>query len=35
MPGETYTYRFVAELAGSFWYQSHQDSKNKKNAWTL
>lgn len=27
MPGETYTYRFVAEQAGSFWYHSHQDSK--------
>lgn len=27
MPGETYTYRFVAEQVGSFWYHSHQDSK--------
>jgi Putative multicopper oxidases len=27
MPGETYTYRFIAEQAGSFWYHSHQDSQ--------
>lgn len=27
MPGETYTYRFVAEQAGTFWYHSHQFSK--------
>ncbi|TDF96380.1 multicopper oxidase family protein [Paenibacillus piri] len=27
MPGETYTYRFVAEQAGTFWYHSHQQSK--------
>ncbi len=27
MPGETYTYRFVAEQAGTFWYHSHQSSK--------
>ncbi|MDD9270706.1 multicopper oxidase family protein [Paenibacillus sp. GCM10023248] len=27
MPGETYTYRFRAEQTGTFWYHSHQDSK--------
>ncbi|MFF2481170.1 multicopper oxidase family protein [Paenibacillus sp. NPDC058071] len=27
MPGESYTYRFVVEQAGSFWYHSHQMSK--------
>ncbi|WNR44478.1 multicopper oxidase family protein [Paenibacillus roseipurpureus] len=27
MPGETYTYRFRAEQVGSFWYHSHQDSR--------
>jgi FtsP/CotA-like multicopper oxidase with cupredoxin domain len=27
LPGETYTYRFVAKQVGSFWYHSHQDSK--------
>ncbi|MDF2960769.1 MAG: multicopper oxidase [Paenibacillus sp.] len=27
MPGETYTYRFVAEQTGTFWYHSHQQSK--------
>ncbi|MEF3302359.1 multicopper oxidase family protein [Paenibacillus sp. GYB003] len=27
MPGETYTYRFVAEQVGTFWYHSHQNSK--------
>jgi FtsP/CotA-like multicopper oxidase with cupredoxin domain len=27
MPGETYTYRFVAEQVGTFWYHSHQHSK--------
>lgn len=27
MPGETYTYRFRAEQVGTFWYHSHQDSK--------
>ncbi|MFD0695143.1 multicopper oxidase family protein [Paenibacillus sp. GCM10027628] len=27
MPGETYTYRFRAEQAGTFWYHSHQDSQ--------
>ncbi|GLX70020.1 multicopper oxidase family protein [Paenibacillus glycanilyticus] len=27
MPGETHTYRFVAEQVGSFWYHSHQDSR--------
>ncbi|WP_426324935.1 multicopper oxidase family protein [Microbacterium sp. E-13] len=24
MPGETYTYRFVAEQVGTFWYHAHQ-----------
>lgn len=28
MPGEQFTYRFLAEQVGSFWYHSHQDSKN-------
>lgn len=27
MPGETHTYRFVAEQTGTFWYHSHQNSK--------
>ncbi|MFC3844727.1 multicopper oxidase family protein [Paenibacillus sp. MAH-36] len=27
MPGETYTYRFRAEQVGTFWYHSHQDSR--------
>lgn len=27
MPGESYTYRFIAEQAGTFWYHSHQHSK--------
>ncbi|CAM4364273.1 FtsP/CotA-like multicopper oxidase with cupredoxin domain [Paenibacillus endophyticus] len=27
MAGETYTYRFIAEQAGTFWYHSHQNSK--------
>ncbi|NOV02613.1 multicopper oxidase family protein [Paenibacillus planticolens] len=27
MPGESYTYRFRAEQAGTFWYHSHQDSR--------
>lgn len=27
MPGETYTYRFLAEQVGTFWYHSHQHSK--------
>ncbi|UQZ84663.1 Blue copper oxidase CueO precursor [Paenibacillus konkukensis] len=27
MPGQTHTYRFVAEQAGTFWYHSHQQSK--------
>ncbi|WP_053373610.1 multicopper oxidase family protein [Paenibacillus sp. FJAT-27812] len=27
MPGETFTYRFVAEQVGTFWYHSHQESK--------
>jgi FtsP/CotA-like multicopper oxidase with cupredoxin domain len=27
MPGESHTYRFVAEQAGTFWYHSHQHSK--------
>ncbi|WP_028608448.1 multicopper oxidase family protein [Paenibacillus harenae] len=27
MPGETYTYRFIAEQVGTFWYHSHQHSK--------
>ncbi len=26
MPGESYTYRFVADQAGTFWYHSHQVS---------
>lgn len=26
MPGETFTYRFVAEAAGTYWYHSHQVS---------
>ncbi|WP_201002600.1 multicopper oxidase family protein [Paenibacillus glycanilyticus] len=27
MPGDTYTYRFVANQVGTFWYHSHQDSQ--------
>lgn len=27
MPGESHTYRFVAEQVGTFWYHSHQHSK--------
>ncbi|WP_169084238.1 multicopper oxidase family protein [Paenibacillus sp. PL91] len=27
MPGESFTYRFVAEQVGTFWYHSHQSSK--------
>lgn len=27
MPGETYTYRFIAEQVGTFWYHSHQHSQ--------
>lgn len=27
MPGETYTYRFIADQVGTFWYHSHQQSK--------
>ncbi|MCM3627955.1 multicopper oxidase family protein [Paenibacillus glycanilyticus] len=27
LPGEAYTYRFIAEQVGSFWYHSHQDSQ--------
>lgn len=27
MPGESYTYRFRAGQVGSFWYHSHQDSR--------
>lgn len=27
MPGESHTYRFLAEQTGSFWYHSHQESK--------
>ncbi|MCA0756214.1 multicopper oxidase family protein [Paenibacillus sp. N4] len=27
MPGETHTYRFVADQVGTFWYHSHQHSK--------
>jgi FtsP/CotA-like multicopper oxidase with cupredoxin domain len=27
MPGESYTYRFVAEQSGTFWYHTHQHSK--------
>jgi len=27
MPGESHVYRFVAEQAGTFWYHSHQDSR--------
>ncbi|SDX82568.1 multicopper oxidase family protein [Paenibacillus sp. CF384] len=26
MPGQTHTYRFIAEQTGTFWYHSHQDS---------
>jgi FtsP/CotA-like multicopper oxidase with cupredoxin domain len=26
LPGETYTYRFIAEQAGTYWYHSHQHS---------
>ena len=26
VPGEEYTYRFVADQAGTFWYHSHQVS---------
>lgn len=27
MPGESHTYRFIAEQVGTFWYHSHQHSK--------
>ncbi|CAG7636669.1 multicopper oxidase family protein [Paenibacillus allorhizosphaerae] len=27
MPGESHTYRFIAEQTGTFWYHSHQQSK--------
>ncbi|MWC27084.1 multicopper oxidase domain-containing protein [Paenibacillus sp. MMS18-CY102] len=27
MPGQSYTYRFVAEQTGTYWYHSHQDSQ--------
>ncbi|MFC4100141.1 multicopper oxidase domain-containing protein [Paenibacillus xanthanilyticus] len=27
MPGETHTYRFVAEQTGTYWYHSHQHSR--------
>jgi FtsP/CotA-like multicopper oxidase with cupredoxin domain len=27
MPGESHTYRFIAEQTGTFWYHSHQHSK--------
>lgn len=27
MPGETHTYRFLAEQTGTYWYHSHQHSK--------
>nr|WP_281378825.1 multicopper oxidase family protein [Paenibacillus phyllosphaerae] len=27
MPGQTHTYRFVAEQTGTFWYHSHQHSR--------
>ncbi|MDQ6418752.1 multicopper oxidase family protein [Paenibacillus sp. LHD-117] len=27
MPGQTHTYRFLAEQVGTFWYHSHQHSK--------
>ncbi len=27
MPGQSYTYRFIAEQTGTFWYHSHQDSQ--------
>ncbi|MEX1028856.1 MAG: multicopper oxidase domain-containing protein [Paenibacillaceae bacterium] len=27
LPGQQYVYRFVAEQVGTFWYHSHQDSK--------
>ncbi|NHW34655.1 multicopper oxidase family protein [Paenibacillus aceris] len=27
MPGKSYTYRFRAEQVGTFWYHSHQDSR--------
>ncbi|MBB6730099.1 multicopper oxidase family protein [Cohnella zeiphila] len=29
MPGQTFTYRFVAEQAGSYWYHSHQQSSEQ------
>lgn len=29
MPGETYTYRFIAEQSGSYWYHSHQQSSEQ------
>lgn len=28
MPGESYTYRFVTEDAGTYWYHSHQQVLN-------
>lgn len=29
MPGETYTYRFLAKQVGTFWYHSHQSSSEQ------
>ncbi|PYI57533.1 multicopper oxidase family protein [Paenibacillus flagellatus] len=29
LPGQTHTYRFVAEQTGSFWYHSHQQSSEQ------
>lgn len=28
-PGETFTYRFIANKPGTYWYHSHQDSANQ------
>ncbi|MDQ0255612.1 FtsP/CotA-like multicopper oxidase with cupredoxin domain [Evansella vedderi] len=29
MPGETFTYEFVADTPGTYWYHSHQDGANQ------
>lgn len=29
MPGQTYTYRFIAKQSGSYWYHSHQQSSEQ------
>ncbi|SFE02600.1 Multicopper oxidase with three cupredoxin domains (includes cell division protein FtsP and spore coat protein CotA) [Paenibacillus catalpae] len=28
-PGQTYTYEFIADVPGTYWYHSHQDSVNQ------